>query len=286
MSTRLTEETTQSQLRQSAPSTRPALKSGVNTAPTCDVWGVPFTAVDFEQTVDLIDQKVLSGRPGYFITANLHYVMLSNQRPELDAINNEADFIIADGMPIVWRSKKTDTPIPERVAGSDLIYAISELAARRCYRVFFLGGEPGVAQAAVDILEQKYPGLQVAGVEVPPFRDLAPDEEAAMIERIKATQPDIIFAALGQPKGEAWLNKWHRQLEIPVGVQLGGSFNFVTGNICRSPKWIGRIGMEWAYRFYCEPRRLGPRYFNNGMFLLRALVRDLLGRKHGPKTPQ
>lgn len=238
------------------------------------VWGVPFTPVTYEQSIQLIDASVQNKQPGYFITANMQYVMLSDQHPALDQVNRDADYIFADGMPIVWRSRSTESPIPERVAGSDQIYGIAELAAQKGYSIFLLGGEPGIAQSTADILQQKYAGLEIAGVECPPFRDLGPDEDAAMVERIKATRPDILLVALGQPKGELWISKWYKQLEVPLSVQLGGSFNFVTGNISRSPEWIAKIGMEWFYRFYREPRRLGPRYARNWLFLAKALLKD------------
>lgn len=243
----------------------------------CMVWGVPFTPVSFDETVELIDHQVRSRIPGYFITANLHYIMLTDRHPKLKKVNRDAAFVIADGMPIVWRSRLSPRPIPERVAGSDLIYAISELSAKRGYRVFFLGGEPGIAKSAARILEEKYPNLQVVGIEVPPFRELLTDEESAIINRIKAARPDILLAALGQPAGEIWLHRWYRELELPLGVQLGGSFNFVTGKISRSPDWVAKSGLEWFYRFYREPRRLGPRYFRNGLFLAKALLRDVFG---------
>lgn len=239
-----------------------------------NVWGVPFTPVTYEQSIDLIDQQVQSDLPGYFITANMQYVMLTDQYPSLQQVNEDASFIIADGMPIVWRSRSMDTPIPERVAGSDQIYSIAELAARRGYRVFFLGGAEGVAQEAADVLKERFPGLQVVGVESPPFRTQTDAEEAELADRIRIARPDILLVALGQPKGELWIHRWYQRLGVPLSVQLGGSFNFVTGRVTRAPRWIARIGMEWLYRFYREPRRLGPRYAANWMFLAKALIRD------------
>lgn len=242
------------------------------------VWGVPFTPVTYEQSMELIDRQARSAQPGYFITANMQYVMMTDRHPELNHVNADADFIIADGMPIVWRSRTMPTPLPERVAGSDQIYSIAELAARRGYRIFFLGGEPGVAQETADILLQKNPGLQVVGVESPPFRPLTDDEENELANRIRIARPDILLVALGQPKGELWIHRWYKKLGVPLSVQLGGSFNFVTGRISRSPRWIARIGMEWLYRFYREPRRLGPRYAANWAFLAKALIRDATRR--------
>jgi N-acetylglucosaminyldiphosphoundecaprenol N-acetyl-beta-D-mannosaminyltransferase len=263
---------------QSLPQDRQRRGVAAPTIGSTNVWGVKFAAVQFDQSIQLIDDLIQHGSPSYFITANLHYLMLNESTPGLNDINNKAAFILADGMPIVWRSRFSTLPLPERIAGSDLIYALAALAEKRQYRVFFLGGAEGVAQQTADILKQKYPGFVVAGVETPPFRDLWPHEEADLANRIREARPDILMVALGQPRGEQWIHRWYQQMQIPVSVQLGGSFNFVTGEIQRSPKWIATIGMEWAHRLYCEPKRLGPRYWKNALFLCRSLVRDLLGR--------
>ena len=242
------------------------------------VWGVPFTPVTYAQSMELIDRQAASETPGYFITANMQYAMLTDRHPELRQVNEDASFIFADGMPLVWRSRSMDTPIPERVAGSDQIYSMAELASRRGYRMFFLGGAEGVAQEAADTLQQQYPDLQVVGVESPPFRSLSDEEERDLADRIRMARPDILLVALGQPKGELWIHRWYRRLGVPLSVQLGGSFNFVTGRISRSPRWVARIGMEWLYRFYREPRRLGPRYAANWAFRAKALFRDATKR--------
>lgn len=242
---------------------------------TTSIWGLRFCALSFEQALDSIHSLIQQRRPSWFVTANLQYVMLSHHVPGLKAISDGAALILADGMPIVWRSRLTHQPLPERIAGSDLIYGMAALAGKHGYRMFFLGGAEGVADQAARQLQSMYPEMVIAGVESPPFRPLLPHEEADLAVRIREARPDMLVVALGQPGGEQWIARWHQQMEVPVSVQLGGSFNFVTGRIRRSPRWVGAIGMEWAHRLWCEPRRLGPRYLKNIVFLGRLLLRDV-----------
>lgn len=246
-----------------------------STTATATIWGVPFTPLSYEQTLSRIDTMVRSRQSGYFVTANLNYLMLCERQPAMNAVNREANFVIADGMPIVWRSRLGGTPLPERIAGSDLIYSMAELAAQKGHSVFLLGGAAGVAAAAAEALLKRYPALKIAGVECPPFRVLAPHEEVDLVARIRAAKPDILLVALGQPKGELWIHRWYKVLEVPVCVQLGGSFNFVTGQVQRAPQIVAQWGLEWLWRCACEPLRLGPRYVANFCFLIRAVGREL-----------
>ena len=246
----------------------------VNIPPPVRVWGLPLTPVTFSQTLDLVDQLVRAGKPQYFITANLHYAMLTGHDPRLPAVNERAAFVVADGMPLVWASRWRSGRLPERVAGSDLVPALCELAARRGYRVFFLGGAPGIADEAARRLRERLPGLTVAGIEVPPFRALNAGEEEHMLRRIRDARPDILFVAFGQPKGEVWIAEHGQALGVPVSVQIGASLDFVAGKVKRSPSWLQRVGLEWAYRLWREPGRLTSRYANNALFALRMLARD------------
>lgn len=239
------------------------------------VWGLPLTPVTFAQTVDLVGRLIRAGKPRYFITANLHYAMLTSQDPRLPAVNDEAAFIVADGMPLVWASGWRSERLPERVAGSDLVPALCAQAASHGQRVFFLGGAPGIADEAARRLRQRCPGLQIAGVEAPPFRTLSAAEENAMMDRIRAARPDLLFIAFGQPKGEVWMAQHYQALGVPVSVQIGASLDFLAGKVPRSPLWIQRIGFEWAYRLSREPGRLTSRYARNAWFALRMLTRDL-----------
>jgi N-acetylglucosaminyldiphosphoundecaprenol N-acetyl-beta-D-mannosaminyltransferase len=248
------------------------------------VWGVPFAPLTLKETVDAIDALIEDGRPSYFITANLHYVMLSKEHPDLGPINEQAAFILADGAPIVRAARKRPTPLPERVAGSDLIFHLCELSAQKGRRLFFLGAPEGVAEEAAEKLRARYPGLQVVGTECPPFRKLTDEEHELLLDRIRAARPDILFVAFGQPKGERWIFANRERLGVPVSVQVGASLEFAAGRFARAPLWMQRSGLEWAFRLMQEPRRLFSRYARNAGFMGRMIVHDMLNKSDSPRT--
>jgi N-acetylglucosaminyldiphosphoundecaprenol N-acetyl-beta-D-mannosaminyltransferase len=244
------------------------------------VWRLPLAPVTFGQALDAVEALIRAGAPAYFITANLHYAMLTNHDPRLAAVNNQASFVLADGMPLVWASRWRPRRLPERVAGSDLVPALCGRAAEKGYRVFLLGGVPGVAEEAARKLAERFPGLQVVGTEAPPFRELSAEEVEALKARIRAARPDLLFVAFGQPRGEFWLANHCPSLGVPACVQVGGTFDFLAGRVQRSPRWLQRLGLEWAYRLSREPARLGGRYARNFLFALKMLALDLVSRSH------
>ena len=237
------------------------------------VLGLPLARLDYAGTLDEVDRLIGRGQPAFFITANLHYARLSDRDPRLAAVNRMAAFLVADGWPLVWVSRLGPKPLPERVAGSDLIYSLCQRAAQRGYRVFFLGGAAGVAQASADRLSRCCPGLQVVGIEAPELDHLSPGEHAAMMARIRRAAPDLLLVAFGQPKGELWLAENYRRLGVPACVQVGASFDFVAGRVARAPRWLRRVGLEWLYRVLREPARLAGRYCGDAMFLVKAPYR-------------
>ncbi|MEM0927445.1 MAG: WecB/TagA/CpsF family glycosyltransferase, partial [Planctomycetota bacterium] len=238
------------------------------------IWNIPFACVTKAQAVDRIEQLVLRDEPSYVITANLNYAMLHHHHADLGPITRSADFIVADGQPIVWRSRLGHRRLPERVAGSELIHDLAALAARHRWGIYFLGGAPGVAQACANKLVEDHPGMTVSGVESPPFRQLTGAEKAQQADRIRTSGAKILLVAFGQPKGERWIYENHQSLGVPVSLQLGASFDFIAGNAKRAPKIWQRFGCEWIYRMLGDPRRLVPRYGANLRFLAEALIRD------------
>lgn len=215
------------------------------------------------------------GHPNYFITANLNFVMISHQMKTLQVISRGAAFVIADGITLVWASRWKGTPLPERVTGADLIYGLSELAARRGYRVFLLGARPSVAEDAARKLIALYPCLRIVGVESPPFRELLEEETEALRSRIRQARPDILFVSFGQPKGDLWIAENFASLGVPISVQVGAAIDFAAGRVRRAPRWVQRIHMETPFRIFQEPYRLTPRYVRNALFLARMVVSDL-----------
>jgi len=241
---------------------------------TVSVWGLPLARVTSAEMVDLVDRLIDRGEPSYFITANLHYAMLTARDSRLPVVNRRAAFLVADGMPLVWYSRLTNRPLPERVTGADNIYRLCERAAQLGWRVFLLGGLPEVARSAARCLGELYPGLNVVGVESPMLDQLSEEEHAELIDRIRQSRPDLLFVAFGQPKGELWLAENVDALGVPACVQLGASFDFVAGTVRRAPRWMQRAGGEWLYRISREPSRMIPRYFRDGVFMLQSIWRD------------
>ena len=242
------------------------------------VWGVPFAPFTLGQALDEVERLIEAGRSRFFMTVNLHTAMLTAQDPAIRAAVDDAAFIVADGMPIVWASRLQPRRLPERVTGADMFPALCERAAKKGYRVYFLGGPPGVGEEAARNLTNRYPGLQIVGVESPPYRALTPQEEAEQLDRIRAARPHLLFVAFGQPKGEYWVHKNCPALDGTICAQVGAALDFAAGRINRAPRWMQKTGLEWGYRLWKEPRRLFTRYAQNAAFVIRMVISDFKNR--------
>jgi len=243
------------------------------------VWGLPLSPMTRDEAAEAVMALIEAGRPSFFITANTHYAMLTAERPELRPINERAAFLLADGAPLVWASKRGSRPLPERVAGSDLVYDLCEHAARRGHSLYLLGGAEGVADEAARKLQSLYPGLRIAGTACPPPGTLSGPGCGQVIAAIRAATPGLLLVALGQPKGEFWLNEHLDELGVPACVQVGATLDFIAGRVQRAPRLLQKVGLEWAFRIYTDPVRLFPRYVKNAVFLFSNVIRELIPRR-------
>ena len=172
-----------------------------------------------------------------------------------------ADFVTADGMPIVLLSKLLRNPLPARVTGADMVPAICRRCAEEGLRVYVLGGDKDAVEEAfrkLGVVSGGVEELKVVGID-PAFVKLDEDQPE-IVERINAAKPDVLFVALGNPKQELWMGRNASRLDAGVMVGIGGTFNFIAGRVKRAPKWMQRSGLEWIYRILQEPGRLWRRY--------------------------
>jgi N-acetylglucosaminyldiphosphoundecaprenol N-acetyl-beta-D-mannosaminyltransferase len=179
------------------------------------IFEIPFTPSTLSEAAEEVERLILRRTPSYLVTANLNYAMLVARHPYLHEVNRNAALIVADGMPLVWTSRLTNRPLPERVTGADLIYRISELAAYKGYSLFFLGAPPGVAEQAACRLAGLYPGLRVVGTDSAEVALLMPDEHSRLVARIRDARADVLFVALGTPKGQHWIFQNFEDLGFP-----------------------------------------------------------------------
>jgi len=167
--------------------------------------------------------------------------------------------VLCDGTPLVWASRLFGNPLPERVAGADIVPELIRVAAQKKYRLFFLGTTEEANSKASAKLQAQYPNLEINHYS-PPFRPLLEMNDAEIIRRIREAKPDLLFVAFGCPKAEKWLAMHHRELNVPVSIGVGATIDFLAGRVKRAPLWMQRSGVEWIYRLSQEPRRLFKRY--------------------------
>jgi N-acetylglucosaminyldiphosphoundecaprenol N-acetyl-beta-D-mannosaminyltransferase len=230
------------------------------TQPALAMLGVVFDHVTTQDALQRIEGMVASRRPHYVVTANVDFVVQTLRDVELHRILLAADLVLCDGTPLVWASRLLGNPLPERVAGADLVPRLIQQAAQKGYRVFFLGGAPGIAATAARQLQAQFPTLNIAGDYSPPFRPLLEMDHEEITGRIRTAKPDLLFVSFGCPKAEKWIAMHYRSLGVPVVMGVGATIDFLAGHMKRAPQWMQRGGVEWIYRLLQEPRRLFRRY--------------------------
>ncbi len=249
------------------------------------ILGVAIDRVTMVEALERIDGLIRAGGPHVVLTPNVDHIMLARKDPAFRALYRRGDLVLADGTPVVWASRYLRDPLPERVPGSDLTPMLAAHAAEQGHSVYFMGGQPGAAEATARILSERHPGLQVAGFSCPQIgfdRDAAADE--ATVQEIRTAAPDILFVALGAPKQEFWIDRHREDLGVPVSLGIGASLDFVAGIVPRAPRWTHKIGAEWLWRLLKEPRRLWRRYLLDDLpfvgLVMRQRRRTQRGRQH------
>ena len=234
----------------------------------CDI---PVDVLTLKQTIEIIDKAIYEGRSIHHVVINAAKVATAQKDKALKESIINCDIINADGQGIVWASHLLNTPLPERVAGIDLMEELVKLSAEKKYRIFFLGAEEKVVSKVMSIYRKKYGQTIIAGYRNGYFKK---EEEQTIANQICHSKANILFVAMSSPKKEIFLNTYKDAIHIPFIMGVGGSFDVIAGFVKRAPIWMQNCGLEWLYRVIQEPRRMWKRYLFGNTFFVYLVLKE------------
>jgi len=249
-------------------------RHGATMAPP-DLFGVGVDALTMEQAVTRCTDAVENG--GYLAVGviNAAKVVAMRRNKRLRQAVTGSGMVLADGQSVVWASRMLGSPLPERVAGIDVFLELLGEAARRAYRVYFLGARRDVLDRMLAEVGRRYPGLAVAGARDGYFRA---DEEPDVAAEIRQSGANLLFIGMSSPRKELFVSQWGKSTQAGVVHGVGGSFDVLAGLTRRAPVWYQDHGLEWLYRAWQEPARLGRRYLTTNIWFAGLVARELLRR--------
>jgi N-acetylglucosaminyldiphosphoundecaprenol N-acetyl-beta-D-mannosaminyltransferase len=244
-----------------------------------EIRGVRLHAMTEPQCIEHIMHALSRGCGGWVVTANLDHVRRLVKDPSYIELCQDATLVVADGMPLIWASRLQRTPLPQRVAGSSLIWTLTQGAAAHGRSVFLLGGQKGTAEKTAAKFREAFPKLKVAGIHFPPFGfEKDPREMEIMRAKLAESGADIVYVALGSPKQERLVAQMRDVLPNAWWLGVGISFSFIAGEVRRAPRWMQSCGLEWVHRMQQEPRRLARRYLVHDLPFGISLMARCVGR--------
>jgi N-acetylglucosaminyldiphosphoundecaprenol N-acetyl-beta-D-mannosaminyltransferase len=251
----------------------------VTPRPRAELLALAFDVETMQSAVDrCLSWCRLPRAPHTVITANSAILCMMRSDPELRQACVAGDLIVPDGMSVVWTSRITDAPFPERIAGVDLMGRLLEVGSEHGLSAYFLGAKPEVVSKLVERCAERYPGLTVAG-----YRDgyFSQSDHAAIVEEIRECAPHFLFVGMPSPFKETWCERNRERLDVPVIMGVGGSFDVLAGHVRRAPVWLQGIGMEWSWRLMMEPRKMWRRYLTTNCQFAWLATREIVARRLG-----
>lgn len=238
--------------------------------------------LDFERvrTGDMVERCLAwcrgPRRTHIVVTANASHLCMMRSDPSLREACQKADAAVADGMSVVWALRALGRPVPERVAGIDLMTHLLDAASKEGLRVYFLGARQVVLDALLARCRDTYPGLTVAGHHDGYFGETQHD---AIVADITASAPHMLFVGMPTPFKDVWCETYRERLSVPVIMGVGGAFDVLAGYVKRAPRLVQVVGLEWAWRLLMEPRKLWRRYATTNTQFIWLVAREVLTRR-------
>lgn len=249
------------------------------------LFGLDIDVLDMAGAIDqIVEWLDCDGKCRYVVTPNVDHVVMLRKNAEFRSAYQDASLVLADGFPLIVASRWLGKPLPERVAGSELIPALFDRLEKRTAptRVFLLGAMPGVAVKAARRIDRDWPHLKIAGTYSPPFGFEKDDAESeSILARIEAANPDVVIFGVGAPKQELWAQRYQDRIQSRIMFCVGATIDFLAGEKAQAPVWMRRSGLEWLHRCATEPRRLAKRYAMGAIAFPQIVFREWVSGRAG-----
>ncbi len=230
----------------------------------CEILKTKINVTNMSDTIKYICSHLDELRGKYICVSNVHTTVMSYENEEYRKIQNSAAMALPDGAPLSSYSRRKGYKDAQRVTGPDLMLELFKISMQGGYRHYFYGATEETLAAMRQVLERDYPGIEIAGMYAPPFRETTQEEDEQIIQQINESRPDFIWVGLGAPKQEQWMYHHMGKLDgVLIGV--GAGFDYLAGYIKRAPRWMQKMSLEWVYRLLQDPKRLWRRYFTSNV---------------------
>lgn len=246
--------------------------------PRITILNTTIDVLNIEDTIDLVEQYVIKRVPLHLIGVNANKINELNMNERLRQIVNSCGIINADGASVIMASRFLGKPLPERVAGIDLMQSLVSLSERKGYSVYLLGAQQDIVEKTAEVLKTQHPKLNVVGIHNGYFKE---NDWPSISNEIKKTKPDFIFVGITSPMKEYLVEYLLDHGNNGVFMGVGGSFDVISGKIPRAPMWMQKMNLEWLFRVIQEPKRLLKRYFVGNSVFIRAVIAEKI---HGMKS--
>ena len=237
------------------------------------VLGLQFDNVTMEQALARARELLGGDHAAMVVTPNAEIAYEALKSEELRALLNSADLMLPDGSGVVLAAKILKTPLRQKVAGVDFADGLLGVLEKTGGRLYLLGSKPGIGELAAEKMREKHPKLNICGIADGYFKD-----EAAVVEKINAAAPDVLFVCLGAPKQERFMQAHRKELNVRLMAGLGGSLDSFAGTVKRAPRWMIRMNLEWLYRLIKQPSRFG-RMLRLPKYIWAAVCERIRGKK-------
>ncbi|OXM15081.1 WecB/TagA/CpsF family glycosyltransferase [Paenibacillus herberti] len=220
--------------------------------PKVSIYGVPFSRMSMDETMEYLTNVIEAKRPSQIITANPIMVMMGLEDAGFHRMLREADLVVPDGAGVVWAAGHIGYPVKERVPGFDLLHRLFLEGEERGWSAYLLGTSQEVIDEAAAKLQAQYPGTRIAGTHHGFFGE---KEDPEVIARIRAARPHMLFVARSATTQEPWITRYKQELGVPLIMGVGGSFDIIAGRLKRAPIFMQKLRLEWFYRLLQQPSR-------------------------------